>query len=54
VLCAQGNLAAPGRTHSLPQNLYALDFNARAVESVLIVSAAAGRVSFRGSYWVGW
>jgi hypothetical protein len=46
VLCAQGNGSAPGRTHSLPQNLHALDFSNRAMSVVPIVAAAAGTVVY--------
>lgn len=44
VLCAQGNRAPQGRTHSYGQNLYALDFSARDRESLEVVAAAPGRV----------
>lgn len=46
VLCAQGNDSAPGRTHSLPQNLHALDFSNRVLAEVPIVAAASGRVVY--------
>jgi hypothetical protein len=46
VLCAQGNGSAPGRTHSLPQNLHALDFSNRVLGVVPVVAAAAGTVVY--------
>jgi murein DD-endopeptidase MepM/ murein hydrolase activator NlpD len=44
VQCTQGNHAAEGHTHSLPQNLHALDFANRAEPEVEVVAAAGGRV----------
>lgn len=46
VLCMQGNRSAEGRTHSFPQNLHALDFANRALETVPIVAAAPGVVAY--------
>lgn len=45
VLCTQGNRAPAGRTHSYPQNAYALDFAAQDLERVEVVASARGRVS---------
>jgi murein DD-endopeptidase MepM/ murein hydrolase activator NlpD len=45
VQCVQGNGSDEGRTHSLPQNLHALDFANRVLEEVPIVAAAGGTVA---------
>ncbi len=46
VQCTQGNNAAAGHTHSLPQNLHALDFANRTASEVAVVAAAAGEVAY--------
>ncbi len=46
VQCTQGNNSADGHTHSLPQNLHALDFANRVALDVPIVAAAAGTVAY--------
>ena len=46
VLCCQGNHSEPGLTHSLPQNLHALDFSNRVLAEVPVVAAAAGTVGY--------
>ena len=46
VLCSQGNASEAGQTHSLPQNLHALDFSNRVLAEVPVVAAAAGTVAY--------
>jgi murein DD-endopeptidase MepM/ murein hydrolase activator NlpD len=46
VLCSQGNASEQGQTHSLPQNLHALDFSNRVLAEVPVVAAAAGTVAY--------
>ena len=46
VLCSQGNASEVGQTHSLPQNLHALDFSNRVLAEVPVVAAAAGTVAY--------
>ena len=46
VLCSQGNDSGEGRTHSLPQNLHALDFSNRVVTDLVVVAAARGTVAY--------
>jgi murein DD-endopeptidase MepM/ murein hydrolase activator NlpD len=46
VLCSQGNASEPGQTHSLPQNLHALDFSNRVLAEMPVVAAAAGTVAY--------
>jgi murein DD-endopeptidase MepM/ murein hydrolase activator NlpD len=46
VLCSQGNASESGQTHSLPQNLHALDLSNRVLAEVPVVAAAAGTVAY--------
>lgn len=46
VFCSQGNEAPAGQTHAHAQNRYSLDLSARGAPSIVVVSAAAGRVGF--------
>ena len=45
VLCQQGNAQRPPRTHARPNCLHALDLSNNAVDTLVVVAAAAGRIS---------
>jgi hypothetical protein len=46
VLCQQGNLSPPGRTHFKENNRYALDLSNASIPSLPVIAAAPGRVGY--------